>query len=444
LAFGTSGGALVLEVVVVVAWLTFCRVLLTVRVSPSPAAVAVLVPVELCEEPPQAASRRLAAITTSDGRSIIAPSIDRSSWVAVTIAILTTYLSDYRLPLYRLLAQRYDTEVLCYGGAERYAPPWFADLDAQLAAADFPARRLAGLPEALALGRRYDAVIAPFAGGALLPAAYVGAHRYAKPFVFWASIWHQPRSLAHALALPVTRRIFRHAEAVIAYGEHARRFVARTRGRDDDIFVAPQSVEPELFRRTVGDAETAAFRATHGLGDGPLVLYAGRLVAEKGVEVIAQAWPRVSEQATLVVIGEGPLRARLAGLPRARLLGPLPRPDLPAAYAASACALLPSIPTPRFREPWGLVCNEAMEQGRPVIATTAVGAVAGGLVRGGETGFVIPPGDAVALGRSVNLVVGNAALRERLGAAARRAVQPYTYEAMAAAFDRALAAAGLR
>ena len=361
----------------------------------------------------------------------------------MTIAILTTYLSDYRLPLYRLLAQRHDTEVLCYGGGERYAPPWFADLDAQLAAADFPARRLAGLPEALALGRRYDAVIAPFAGGALLPAAYAGAHRHGKPFVFWASIWHQPRSLAHALALPVTRRIFRHAEAVIAYGEHARRFVARTRGRDDDIFVAPQSVEPELFRRTVSDAETAAFRVTHGLGDGPLVLYAGRLVAEKGVEVIAQAWPRVSEQATLVVIGEGPLRARLIGLPRARLLGPLPRPDLPAAYAASACALLPSIPTHRFREPWGLVCNEAMEQGRPMIATTAVGAVAGGLVRGGETGFVIPPGDAVALAKSINLVVGNGALRDRLGAAAWRAVQPYTYDAMAAAFERALAAAGL-
>src|ERR1700761_5802283 len=112
---------------------------------------------------------------TSARRTPIAPSIDTSaspSWLAVAIAILTTYLSDYRLPLYRLLAQRHGAEVLCYGGGERYAPAWFADLDAQLASADFPARRLAGLGEAVALGRRYDAVIAPFAGGALLPAAY--------------------------------------------------------------------------------------------------------------------------------------------------------------------------------------------------------------------------------------------------------------------------------
>ena len=85
----------------------------------------------------------------SDAQRLIGPSIDRSlspSCVAVAIAILTTYLSDYRLPLYRLLAQRHDIEVLCYGGGERYAPAWFADLDAQLAAADFPARRLDGRP----------------------------------------------------------------------------------------------------------------------------------------------------------------------------------------------------------------------------------------------------------------------------------------------------------
>jgi glycosyltransferase involved in cell wall biosynthesis len=362
------------------------------------------------------------------------------SCVAVTIAILTTYLSDYRLPLYRLLAQRHDIEVLCYGGGERYAPAWFADLDAQLAAADFPARRLRGWGEALTLGRRYDAVIAPFAGGAMLPAAYAGAHRYGTPFVFWASIWHQPRSLAHAVALPVTRRIFRHSEAVLAYGEHVRRFVASIRGRDSDVFVAPQSVEPELFRRTVSGDEVAAFRAAHELGDGPLVLYAGRLVPEKGVEVIARAWPSVGGDATLVVVGDGPLAQRSAGLPRTRHLGPLPRPQLPAAYAACTFALLPSVPTARFKEPWGLVCNEAFEQGRPMIATTAVGAVAGGLVIDGETGLVIAPGDAPALARSIDLLLGDGALRERLGAAAHAAVQPYTYDAMADAFDQALGA----
>lgn len=359
-------------------------------------------------------------------------------------ALLTTYLSDYRVPLYERLAAQQGIEVLCYGGGRRYAPPWFSDLDAQLARAPFPARRLDGPAQALRVAREHELIIAPFAGGAILPAAYLGARRAGRPFVLWASVWAQPRSLSHALALPMTRRIYRHADAVVAYGEHVRRFVAALRGRDDDVFVAPQSVEPELFAREVQAAERAEFRARHELGDGPLVLYVGRLVPEKGVGVLARAWPRVRADATLVAIGDGPLAGALSALPRARLLGPLPRPELPAAYASASVSVLASIPTPRFREPWGLVCNEAMHQGCPVLATTAVGAVAGGLVRHGESGWVVAPGEAGALAGGLERLLGDGELRARLAAGGRAAVAPYTYEAMAAAFGRALTLARAR
>jgi glycosyltransferase involved in cell wall biosynthesis len=363
----------------------------------------------------------------------------------MSVALLTTYLSDYRLPLFRALAQRADVEVLCWGGGERYASAWFADLDAQLAAADFPAARITGgIGEVLALGRRHDAIIAPFAGGALLPAAYLGARRSDRPFVLWASVWRQPRSLAHGLTLPLVHRIYRDADAVVAYGEHVRRFVAAIRGHDDDVLVAPQSVEPELFRREVSSAEVAALRARHGLGDGPLALYAGRLVAEKGIEVLARAWPRVAAPATLAVLGDGPLRPALADLPGVRLLGPLPRDQMAPAVRAAATLLLPSIPTPRFTEPWGLVVNEAMEQGTPPIVTAAVGAAAGGLVADGQTGLVIAPGDATALADAITCLLTDEPLRTRLGAGARAAVAPYTYDAMADAFLAALALARRR
>ena len=363
---------------------------------------------------------------------------------AMAIALLTTYLTDYRIPLYRLLSERHNLEVLCYGGGDRYVPAWFSDLDAQLAAAQFPARRLAGAREAARVAGRYDAVIAPLAGGAIFPASYLGAKRHDRPFVFWASVWHQPRSVSHALALPVTRHIYRHADSVIAYGEHVRRFVAGIRGRDNDVFVAPQAVEPELFCRSVQDSEIESFRSRHDLGSGPLVLYVGRLTAAKGIEVLASAWPQIRQTATLVLIGDGPLSGLAASLPRTRLLGPLPRAELPVAYRSAELALLPSIPTPRFREPWGLVCNEAMHQGRPMLATTAVGAVAGGLVRDRETGLVVAPGDAGALASGIERLLGDASLRERLGTAGRQAVSGYTYEAMAEAFANALAAAGVR
>jgi glycosyltransferase involved in cell wall biosynthesis len=359
----------------------------------------------------------------------------------MAIALITTYLAGYRNPLYQLLAERQGVEVLCYGRGERYVPSWFRDLDEQLASAPFPARRLHGATEAFAVGARYDAVIAPFAGGAILPAAYAGARRARRPFVLWASVWAQPRSLSHALALPVTRHIYRHADSVVAYGEHVRAYVAGIRGRDSDVFVAPQTVEPELFARQVGDPEIERFRRDHDLGGGPLVLYVGRLVHEKGVELLLDTWPLHRGRATLVLIGDGPLAERARGTPGARLLGAMPRAELPAAYAASELVVLASIPTARFREPWGLVCNEAMHQGRPVVASDSVGAVAGGLVRHGDTGLVIRSGDRRALLDAIERLLEDPALRGRLGDAARRAVSAYTYEAMADAFDRALATA---
>lgn len=361
----------------------------------------------------------------------------------MAIALVTNVLAPYRVPLYALLAERYEVEVLCFGAGASYVPAWFGDLDRQLAAAPFPARRIGGPPAALRLGRRYDAAIAPVAGGAMLPATYLGMRARGKPFVLWGSVWAHPRGGKAALGWPLVRHVYRHADAVVTYGEHVRRYVARHRGRDDDVVIAPQSVEAELFGRPVGGAEIAAWRREAGLpADGPLVLAVGRLVPEKGVEALLAAWRLLDDGATLAVVGDGPLAGAVAATPGARLLGPLARERLPVAYAAADALVVPSIPTPRFREPWGLVCNEALHQGTPVVATSAVGAVAGGLVRDGETGLVVAPGDPQALARALARLLADPALRARLGAAGRAALAGHTYAAMADAFGVALARAG--
>jgi glycosyltransferase involved in cell wall biosynthesis len=383
----------------------------------------------------------------------------------VAIALVTNVLAPYRVPLYALLAERYGVELLCFGAGAGYVPEWFADLDRQLAVAPFPARRIGGPRAALALGERYEAAIAPLAGGAMLPATYFGMRRRGRPFVLWGSVWAHPRGVKGALAFPLVRHVYRHADAVVTYGEHVRGYVARYRGHDDDVVIAPQSVEAELFGRSVGGDEIAAWRAEAGLPDGPLVLYVGRLVPEKGVEELLAAWRRLggtraparpaqtparssldaarnAAPATLAVVGDGPLAAAVAATPGAKLLGTLPRQRLPVAYAAADLLVLPSIPTPRFREPWGLVCNEALHQSTPVVATTGVGAVAGGLVRDGETGLVVPPGDPQALASAVGRLLADPALRARLGAAGRDALAGHTYAAMADAFGVALARAG--
>ena len=358
------------------------------------------------------------------------------------VALVTNYLPPYRVPLYRLLHERYGVEVHCFGGEGGYVASADRDLDRQLAEAQFPAHRLARQADAGQVAGTSSAVIVALSGRVAVPSAWYGARQAGHPFVLWASLWRHPLTLAHMASLPFMRRVYRQADAVLTYGNHVSRYVARYRGGERNVIVAPQAVEPDLFGRAVSAAEVAAFRGDAGLPPaGPLVLFAGRLVREKGVEVLLRAWRRLDVPgATLALAGEGPLQG--PGEDGTRFLGRVPRERLPVAYAAASAVVVPSIATRRFLEPWGLVCNEAMHAGRPVVASSAVGAAAGGLVLHGATGLVTREGDADELAGALRQVLTDDALRARMGESARALVARWSYDAAADAFGEALQAVG--
>jgi glycosyltransferase involved in cell wall biosynthesis len=164
-------------------------------------------------------------------------------------------------------------------------------------------------------------------------------------------------------------------------------------------------------------------------------------VREKGVRVLVDAWREadLGKDAVLAFAGEGPIEPAGHGV---RTLGRVDRQALPALYAAADALVLPSIRTATFLEPWGLVVNEAMHQGTPVIASDAVGAVAGGLVRDGRNGLVVPAGDARALATRIAALAANAELRRQLGNAARTDVEPFSEAAWVEGMQRALRAVG--
>jgi glycosyltransferase involved in cell wall biosynthesis len=83
-----------------------------------------------------------------------------------------------------------------------------------------------------------------------------------------------------------------------------------------------------------------------------------------------------------------------------------------------------------------------MNQGVPIIASDSVGAAAGGLVRDGRNGLVVPAGDATALADAMRRLRDEPELRARLGAAAREDVRPYTAQAWADGISAALAHVG--
>ena len=243
------------------------------------------------------------------------------------------------------------------------------------------------------------------------------------------------------MSLLPPRLLYRRADAVVTYGPHVSRYVAARRGRRGHVFEAPQAVSAAHFGAPVPADRRAAARARTGAPDaGFLLLFVGRLEREKGVGVLLEAWRRAAlgEDARLALAGEGRLAgavgAASAADPRIRALGRVERTALPDLYAAADALVLPSVRTATFLEPWGLVVNEAMHQGTPVIASDAVGAAAGGLVDDGRNGLVVPAEDPAALAGALRLLRDDQELRRRLGETARRDVAPYTFEAWADGF----------
>ncbi|MEX2454894.1 MAG: glycosyltransferase family 4 protein, partial [Rhodospirillaceae bacterium] len=117
----------------------------------------------------------------------------------------------------------------------------------------------------------------------------------------------------------------------------------------------------------------------------------------------------------LLIAGDGELRAELEALAAdapegsVRFLGFRGQTELPPLYDICDVFVLPS-----DTEPWGLVTNEAMNAGRPVIATTEVGA-ARDLVADGDNGFVVQPGDIDALSGALLKLFSDPELRARMG-----------------------------
>jgi glycosyltransferase involved in cell wall biosynthesis len=167
-----------------------------------------------------------------------------------------------------------------------------------------------------------------------------------------------------------------------------------------------------------------AVRASHGaLAQRPRLAFAGRLVFEKGVDVLLHAFARVVPQipeATLLLLGDGPeagplrsLSARLGLGSSVTFRGAIPYTDLEDACSGAWAQVVPS----RWAEPFGKVAVEAMMRGTAVIASKRGGLAE--IVHDGRTGFLVPPGDVAAWADAMLRVLRDRALATRLGAAGR-------------------------
>ncbi len=230
---------------------------------------------------------------------------------------------------------------------------------------------------------------------------------------------------------PVARWGARRAHAVIVATDshlgHADDIGKEAHGTK--VRVIPYGVDAARYCPGESPARPEVFPPPSGSAIG---LFVGRLVSYKGLEVLLDAVTGTT--LSLVIVGDGPLRAALERRIAERrlgnrvvLAGGMSDDAMPGLYRAADYCVLPST-TPA--EMFGIVQLEAMACGRPVISTALSTGVREVNVPG-VTGLVVPPGDSVALRRAMETLAGNPELRARLGEAGRsRVLARFTAERM--------------
>lgn len=198
----------------------------------------------------------------------------------------------------------------------------------------------------------------------------------------------------------------------------------------EKIWIAPNAVDVEFF-----SSQSALYRANKETIKsslaitGDVILFVGRLIDEKGMRDLLLAFEKIVQhhRTTLVVVGSGPDENFYKRFAQERNLpviftGFQQQSDLPKFYGIADIFAFPS-----HSDPWGLVLNEAMAAGLPVVVSSAPGAV-DDLVCDGENGYIHPPGDWTAIADALKKLLSEPDLRVKMGMRSAQIIMGYTPE----------------
>lgn len=386
----------------------------------------------------------------------------------IRVAHLISHPIQYFVPLYRALANRPEIELTVYffsvASLEQHAEPDFGGLvtwDIPLTGGyhyvlrgDASRRALSHRPDWRPnwgilrdlLRVRYDVIwLHGYANGNAWLATALGRFLGTPVLLRDEQTLLTPRSVlklrAKQLILPM---LFRHVNGLFI-GMSNRAFFERYGAKK--TFRVSYGVDNDFFqqrRHQLAPLRTD-IRSRFGILDSdPVVLFSGKFVDKKKPLLLVEAFQLVRRdlKCHLLLVGDGPLRGQLEyeverqAIPDVHFAGFLNQSEIASAYTAAEILVLPSA----YQETWGLVVNEAMNFGLPIIVSDRVGCAAD-LVREAKNGFVFQSGDVGGLADAIRKLVASAELRATFGRQSENLIKSYSVAAVSDQLVRACLAA---
>lgn len=266
--------------------------------------------------------------------------------------------------------------------------------------------------------------------------AMLAAKALGIPVLVRAESWLHDRSRSRGKLL--AKRLFFRAlrslvDAVLPIGTRNHAYWAKYFGADFPAFLMPYAVDNDYFaaRALAAQGSRSALQTELGLDPArPVILFASKLQERKHCDHLLEAYLQLRAQTSLnpylLIVGDGEMRsalearARASGLDGVLFTGFRNQSELPRLFDLSTVFVLPS-----RHEAWGLITNEAMAAGLPVIVSDDAGCAID-LLRDGENGFVYPAGDIPAL-RDALVATLQPGRASAMGARSRDIVSTWSY-----------------
>lgn len=355
------------------------------------------------------------------------------------LAIITEIIAPYRIPVFNALAQRreLDLHVIFLSENDPSLRQWQVYKEEIKFQYDvLPSWRWRLGRYNLLINRGVLSALNKINPDALLCGGYnylaswqaaYWAKRHRVPMLLWSESTAFDIRRKHWLVEFMKARFLSLCAAFVVPGRSSAQYLMDLGIPHGHIFTAPNAVDNDLFASLADDAirNESKVHSRRALPS-RYFLYVGRLVRAKGIFDLVEAYAKLDHeiraQVGLVFVGEGADRSELVAR-AGRILpgtiqfpGFIQRQGLPEFYALADALVFPT-----HSDPWGLVVNEAMSCGCPVILTSVAGCAAD-LVQDGWNGFVVPPCETSQLSAAMSRLASASGLRKAMGSKAKERI----------------------
>jgi len=360
------------------------------------------------------------------------------------LVILTEIISPYRIPLFNTLARtaEVDLHVIFLAETDPMLRQWRVYKDEiQFSYQVLPSWRQRLGPYNMLLNHGVARALAASAPDVILCGGYNyvaswqalwWARAREIPFVLWSESNGKDLRRGYAVVEFLKSSFLRKCSGFVVPGRAAQEYVcADKKVGEAELFTAPNAVDNDLFAAGASAARenAAALRRKLDL-PGRYFLFTGRLVREKGVFELLSAYAKLTEslrqQVGLVLVGDGVSRRQLEAQAAAispgaiKFAGFAQREQLAIYYGLAEALVLPT-----YTDTWGLVVNEAMACGLPVILSEAAGC-APELIRENWNGLLVPPRDVPSLAFAMRSLAERPDLCITMGANSAKHIAHYS------------------